>query len=606
MTEDIQHYGSLVFKIALFANLISVLFNVINDCDETYNYWEPLHFIVTQGHGGGFQTWEYSPSYGLRSYLYLWLVGWPAFLIALLGWPLWLGFLLVRLHLALWSVGALTYMSIVLDRVVPSNASGKSFGLPLSIWFCGLYALSPGSFISSTTFVPSGPATTLCQLMLAFWLSGHMFWAVGCVALTGILIWPFAAFLGVPLALHLIGSRRLLTLIIYACTWAVFLIPVTLSVDSYHFGRFVLAPWNIIRYNLFPSAQNVSSGSASQLYGVEPASFYLKNYVLNQNVVIGLTGCFMLFAFGQSLYALFTRAFRGFKTTATHSGPIPLYLTLICASPMILWNLIFFAQQHKEERFLFPGYPCISLGAAIFIYWFVQRIARLTRWLRVNQFFSTVVSLLVIIVFLLASTSRAVGLIRWYSAPIYLIRHLPHPNQTTAKPLLCLGRDWHYFPSRFLLPGNGDRWSVGYLQSNFSGQLPGHFTRVAGPQSTWIDSVRSDGSRFNADNREESDRFVTGGSAACDYILDRDSKPGPREKLYVADKKQWRSIATRAILEPHSCSKIAVSDEPWHSWISQYPILCHLFRAFYIPYVSEVTNRPVTMHILERLHRQAV
>ncbi|KAA0198352.1 Mannosyltransferase, partial [Fasciolopsis buskii] len=382
MTGDTHQYASLVFKIALFTNLLSVLFNVVNDCDETYNYWEPLHFIVTQGHGGGFQTWEYSPSYGLRSYLYLWLIGWPAFLVAYFGWPMWLGFLLVRLHLALWSAGALTYLAVILARVVPSNAVGKSFGLPLSIWFCGFYALSPGNFISATTLVPSGPATTLCQLMLAFWLSGHIFWAVGCVALTGILIWPFAAILGVPLAFYLTGSNRLFKLIMYSCVWTAILVPVTLLIDTYHFGRVVLAPLNIIRYNVFPNAQNVS-GSASQLYGVEPASFYIKNYILNHNIVFGLAGFFLLLTICQSLYALSSRVFRGSKTVLSQQGPIPIYLSFICATPMVLWNLVFFAQQHKEERFLFPGYPFISLGAAIFIYWLVQRIARLTRWSRV-------------------------------------------------------------------------------------------------------------------------------------------------------------------------------------------------------------------------------
>ena len=41
----------------------------IMDCDEVYNYWEPLHFIH---YGiGGMQTWEYAPQYALRTYAYL-------------------------------------------------------------------------------------------------------------------------------------------------------------------------------------------------------------------------------------------------------------------------------------------------------------------------------------------------------------------------------------------------------------------------------------------------------------------------------------------------------------------------------------------------------
>ena len=32
------------------------MFNIIHDCDEVYNYWEPLHYLL---YGYGKQTWEY-------------------------------------------------------------------------------------------------------------------------------------------------------------------------------------------------------------------------------------------------------------------------------------------------------------------------------------------------------------------------------------------------------------------------------------------------------------------------------------------------------------------------------------------------------------------
>jgi alpha-1,2-mannosyltransferase len=52
----------------VIARLISAAANIIHDCDETYNYLEPLHFLLF---GSGMQTWEYSSQYALRSYLYL-------------------------------------------------------------------------------------------------------------------------------------------------------------------------------------------------------------------------------------------------------------------------------------------------------------------------------------------------------------------------------------------------------------------------------------------------------------------------------------------------------------------------------------------------------
>lgn len=48
--------------------MIAALFAPIQDCDETFNYWEPAHYL---SHGYGLQTWEYSPDYAIRSWLYV-------------------------------------------------------------------------------------------------------------------------------------------------------------------------------------------------------------------------------------------------------------------------------------------------------------------------------------------------------------------------------------------------------------------------------------------------------------------------------------------------------------------------------------------------------
>jgi hypothetical protein len=56
------------FYVFLAANTLAALFAPIQDCDETFNYWEPTHFI---SHGYGLETWEYSPDYAIRSWLYV-------------------------------------------------------------------------------------------------------------------------------------------------------------------------------------------------------------------------------------------------------------------------------------------------------------------------------------------------------------------------------------------------------------------------------------------------------------------------------------------------------------------------------------------------------
>lgn len=56
------------FYFFLAANLLSALFNPIQDCDETFNFWEPTHYL---SHGYGLQTWEWSPQYGIRDWFYV-------------------------------------------------------------------------------------------------------------------------------------------------------------------------------------------------------------------------------------------------------------------------------------------------------------------------------------------------------------------------------------------------------------------------------------------------------------------------------------------------------------------------------------------------------
>ena len=67
-------------KVLLLFNMMSAFLNGINDCDETFNYWEPLHYLLF---GEGFQTWEYSPEYGLRSWFYIFIHSIPSIPVSL-------------------------------------------------------------------------------------------------------------------------------------------------------------------------------------------------------------------------------------------------------------------------------------------------------------------------------------------------------------------------------------------------------------------------------------------------------------------------------------------------------------------------------------------
>ena len=115
----------------------------ISDCDETFNYWEPLHFLL---HGRGLQTWEYSPAYALRSYAYLALHAVVAKLAALATSNKLLVFYSVRA--ALGAVSALCEAQFV--RRVGSWASQE---VALYTWL--LLLSSAGMFHSAVSFLPS-------------------------------------------------------------------------------------------------------------------------------------------------------------------------------------------------------------------------------------------------------------------------------------------------------------------------------------------------------------------------------------------------------------------------------------------------------------------
>ena len=133
-------------------------------------------------------------------------------------------------------------------------------------------------------------------------------------------------------------------------TWSVasalvILLPQILC-DSHYYGKPVMASLNILLYNVFTS-------HGPDLYGTEPAQFYLMNGVLNFNLVFLLA----LAAIPVLLASRFL--LRG--EMAGHHGTES---SLLSEAPLCLWLLVFWTRPHKEERFLFPVYPLICLSAA--------------------------------------------------------------------------------------------------------------------------------------------------------------------------------------------------------------------------------------------------
>ena len=173
------------------AALVSAWFAPIQDCDETFNYWEPTHYL---SHGYGLQTWEYSPDYAIRSWLYI------AF-HAIVGNVRRLfphsnkvaEFYFVRFGLAF--VCAIT--QTILFMVTSTTLNSR-----IGLFFLMATVASPGNFHASTAFLPSSFAMYLVTVGAAAFMnwrgglktSQGIFW----FAAAGVLGWPFAAALCAP------------------------------------------------------------------------------------------------------------------------------------------------------------------------------------------------------------------------------------------------------------------------------------------------------------------------------------------------------------------------------------------------------------------------
>ncbi|XP_074417406.1 alpha-1,2-mannosyltransferase ALG9 isoform X4 [Larus michahellis] len=529
--------GSTAFKCLISARFCAALLSNISDCDETFNYWEPTHYLI---YGKGFQTWEYSPAYAIRSYAYLWLHALPALFHArVLQTNKVLIFYFLRCFLA--------FLSCICELYF-YKAVCKKFGLHVSRLMLAFLVLSTGMFCSSAAFLPSSFCMYTTVVAMTGWYMDKTSVAVLGVAAGALLGWPFSAALGLPIAFDLLILKQRWKSFLNWCVMSLilFLVPLVV-VDSYYYGKLVVAPLNIVLYNVFTS-------HGPDLYGTEPWSFYFINGFLNFNVV------FILALLVLPLTCLMECLLQKFHVQNLGR---PYWLTL---APMYIWIVIFFSQPHKEERFLFPIYPLICLCGAVALsalqkcYHFVFQRYRLehytvsSNWLALGTVF----------LFGLLSLSRSVALFRGYHGPLDLYpefhRIATDPSIHTVpegRPVnVCVGKEWHRFPSSFLLP---DNWQLQFILSEFRGQLPKPFAK--GPMATRI--IPTD---MNDQNKEEPSRYID--VSKCHYLVDLDTAAEtPREPRYSSNKEEWVTIAYKPFLDASRSSK--------------------LLRAFYVPLLSE-------------------
>lgn len=528
--------NSLVtFKVLVVFYLASAIWNTIGDCDETFNYWEPLHFLL---YGKGFQTWEYSPVYALRSYTYLWLYGLLGRLLTIFQVPKLFVFFAIRLQCCVVMSLCQTYFY---------SSMKKRLTDPVIVIFTMLFSCaSAGSFISSTAFLPSSFAMYCAYVMLGAWIDKKYKLAVVTVAISAIVGWPFSAALGLPLVFDLIFLQKKVVscFAISIVAGASITLPM-LVIDSLYFGRVVIASLNILKYNVF-------SAHGSELYGVASPLFYIFNYLLNFNIASCLAFALPITA---ALSYIITRNAYGVKLC-------------LFASPFFVWNAIFFTQPHKEERFLFPCYPFLGLAAGLSVSHLASIAARLAKFSRVFVITRPLLFLGVLLPFLVLSASRILLIVFSFRAPIPAYMALNNASESFST--ICVGKEWHRFPSHFFLRPHQELY---FLKSGFKGQLPAKFAPIDHqPASSAVHP------HFNDLNKEEPSRYVPIDN--CDVIIDKDD-----------------AVSSR--LEPRF-SQLSGFQVVFSAPFSDITAPAGMFKSFYVPLLFKRRNIFVRYLVLKR------
>lgn len=476
------------FKVLLSARLCAAVWSNIQDCDETYNYWEPTHYLM---YGRGMQTWEYSPLYAIRSYAYLWLYALPGFAYSsLLQDQRTLVFYFMRCV-----IGAVE----AICEAYFYKAIRHKFGKHIAKIYFLMTIFATGMFISSAAFLPSSFGMKLLMLSYGAWWNDNCFFALFSAVLSALVGWPFTGILVVPIFIDALlkGRKYVINFIQYGLLSSAVIMPIVITVDSIYFGKLVFAAKNIVLYNVF-------SPHGPNLYGVEPFDFYIRNGIINFN-----------YAFLMALAAIPLLAITKYFRIPTERLE---YTSLL---GMYIWFIIFFSQPHKEERFLYPVYPLVLLNASVcsdllqrwLHHLFYQRTCR--HHLDLNDAWW----LLPVMFSCFLGMSRCILLYKAYSAPMTVsmeLARIANRDGLSDRPLpshpvyLCVGKEWHRFPASYFLP---DRWELQFIKSEFRGQLPKPF-------SLGVNATRTIPTEMNDANREEPSRYLS--LSKCHYLMDTD------------------------------------------------------------------------------------
>ncbi|XP_022140430.1 dol-P-Man:Man(6)GlcNAc(2)-PP-Dol alpha-1,2-mannosyltransferase [Momordica charantia] len=511
---------------------MSATSNIIHDCDEVFNYWEPLHYLLYKS---GFQTWEYSSQFALRSYLYIVLhelVGKPA---------AWLFaeekvrvFFAVRLFLGLLSVVTETVLVVALSR---------KFGKRIATYTLAMLCLTSGCFFASTSFLPSSFSMYAVSLSSGLFLLEKPASAVAVAAAGVILGWPFSILVFLPVTLYSLRRKFGAAFLAGALT-SIALLVFSLLVDYYYYKRLTSSVLNLLIYN-------VLGGGESHLYGTEGPLFYLRNGFNNFNVSFILALLFLVIL------------------PISRKKYVPDLLVVI--SPVYIWLGFMSLQPHKEERFLYPIYPLICVAASAVIECFPEFFRE-----RYNPYDNSVFVMIAKVLrpialglILCASHARTFSLINGYSAPLEIYKVLAHHDDVGRGSTICVGSEWHRFPSSFFIPDYVQE--VRWIDDGFRGLLPFPFNSTLG-------GTAAAPPYFNNKNKASDEQYLQD-LDACTFLVELQL-----DRPYASrgsDTSKWEAVAAWPYLDREFSPPF--------------------YRSFFIPYFWQYKNSFGMYKLLRRI-----
>lgn len=327
------------------------------------------------------QTWEYSPVYALRSYLYILVHSVFVWMSQFLRQPSLnktFSFLIDKpLHVQVFFLTRCLLSSMAASIELQFTHSLKLvFGRRVATLYLLINLITPGSFLVSNQMLPSTSFMLISLLAFSNFLrlqfQRSLLWAVAGT----VVCWPFGGIIYVTLgllSLRRFGISMTLKTILQS---AICILGLVMSVDYFYYGSVVISPLNIILYNT-GFAQGGGGAGKSILFGVESWTFYIRNLLLNFNVFL-LLGCvgllvmsYDVFRAGDNVASLLPMVDTEKRGCARVTES-----TLLLGSPIVLWGGLMSFLPHKEERFLTPIYPLICFSAAVAIQWLIERRQR--------------------------------------------------------------------------------------------------------------------------------------------------------------------------------------------------------------------------------------